>query len=93
MGKRLTTMDHDEIKSWISNRGGKPVIIEEQKSEGPVTSLSVEFDEKEVSGEVKEDLDWNGFFEIFEKKMLAFQYDEDEGDKKNKSFKIVGRTL
>lgn len=93
MSKRITTLNHEEIKNWISQRGGRPVVVEEQKSEGPVSFLSVEFDDKETSGVVKEELNWKRFFEVFEKKMLAFQYDEEEGEKSGKNFRFVGRTL
>lgn len=93
MSKRVTTMDHEEIKNWISKHNGKPVLIEEEKSEGPLTSLSVKFQDEKIPVEVKEELDWPRFFEIFEQKMLAFQYDEEDGEGKNKNFRIVGRNL
>lgn len=92
MSKRITTYDHEEIKDWVEKREGTPVLVKVEKSEGVVTNLSVDF-EKPIEKDVlkKEPISWDTFFEIFESKMLAFQYEV--GEDKEIDCKIVGRNL
>jgi hypothetical protein len=93
MSKRITTYDHKEIKEWATARKGSPVLIYKSKPEGKVSSLAIDFQEKQLHEETMEKIEWEKFFELFEKRLFALQYDEKEGGEKDLNYKFVGRTL
>lgn len=90
MSKRITTYDHKEIKEWIENKNGKPVLISGAE---PARALSIQFSKDTALPENSHEIDWEAFFNHFEKALLAFQYEEPENRKGNPFYKFVGRTL
>ena len=93
MGKRITTYDHEEIRRWAEERNGNPALVYKTKPEGTVSTLAIDFQEKRLHDDTLEPIDWEKFFELFEKRLLALQYDDKEGGEKSLEYKIVGRTL
>lgn len=81
------TQDHDKIRQWIEERGGKPAVVRdtENNDEGAGV-LRVKFDEKE---EDLEDVEWNEFFETFDDKNLTFLYQEEIQGNKSRFFKFI----
>lgn len=76
MAKTYTT-DNDEIRTWIEDHDGVPVIIKgvvEDKGESP-EMLHVSFGPMSPD---MEEMDWDEFFERFENENLALVYDDAE---------------
>jgi hypothetical protein len=68
-----STTDHEEIRSWVEERGGQPSRVEG-------TNL-LRIDYPGFSGEgTLEPLDWDEFFRIFDENNLAFLYQETTKD-------------
>ncbi|MDQ0453743.1 hypothetical protein [Rhizobium paknamense] len=81
-----TTTDHDEIRAWVEERGGRPSVI---RTEGKGGVLRIDFGEKE---EAFEEIGWEEFFEIFEASKLAFLYQDETQDGETSRFnKFVDR--
>lgn len=74
------TTDHDEIRSWVEERDGRP-----SKVSGPADGgiLRIDFGEKE---ENLTEIDWDEFFEIFEGSKLAFLCQEKVGSGQKSRF-------
>lgn len=79
---RVTT-DHEEIKKWIDEKGGRPTRV---KSTG---TLRIDFADGEGPEDAVEEISWSDFFKEFDKGRLAFLYQEEEGD--GKFFKLISR--
>lgn len=75
MSSATTTTDHDTIRRWVEDRGGRPARVEGLEDGG---LLRIDFGEPE---ERLEEISWEKFFETFENNKLAFLYQEklDEG--------------
>lgn len=84
------TTDHEAIRKWIEDRGGRPSRVrgtEEDEEGGGI--LRVDFGEPE---ENLEEISWDEFFEVFEDRELAFLHqDATEGGKTSRFFKFVRR--
>lgn len=72
----VRTIDHDEIREWVEERGGAPAIVEGTRGEGGGI-LRVDFGE---NLEELEDVSWEEFFRIFEDNDLAFVYQSETYD-------------
>lgn len=81
------TIDHEEIREWIEERGGRPSVVVQ---DGEMTELlRVDFDD---SKETLEEISWEDFFEIFESSGLAFLYQEETSKGKKSRFnKFIAR--
>lgn len=87
MSKSIETTDHQEIRSWIEERGGHPARV---KGSGAGGILRVDFGEPE---EALEEISWDDFFEVFDKSRLSFLYQEEtSGGKTSRFNKFVSRT-
>ncbi|MGI6852725.1 hypothetical protein [Mesorhizobium sp. 1B3] len=86
MSQATTTTDHDEIRKWTEARQGRPAKVRTSGSGG---ILRIDF------GEPEEELDaieWEEFFDIFEKNNLAFLRQDKTDDGKTSRFnKFVER--
>lgn len=92
MGEQKITTDHEEIKKWIDDRGGKPATVKgTERGKEHVGLLRVDF--PGYSGEGKlEEISWEEFFEKFDESNLAFLYQETTSDGKESRFsKFVSR--
>ena len=84
-----TTTDHDEIREWAEQRGGKPASVrgtEERGEEAGVLRISFENDED------LEEISWDEFFEKFDEEDLEFLYQERTADGgESRFFKLIQR--
>lgn len=87
-GESTTTTDHEEIKRWVEERGGRPAIVKGTEND-ETGLLRIDF------GEPDEDLEsipWDEFFRIFEERKLAFLYqDKTKDGHESRFFKFVSR--
>jgi anaerobic selenocysteine-containing dehydrogenase len=91
-GSSKQTTDHDEIRRWAEERGGKPTAVRDTKGDGEgIGVLRIDF--PGYSGEDRlEEISWDEFFDTFEKKKLAFLYqDETAKGEESRFFKLVNR--
>jgi hypothetical protein len=79
MSSASTTTDHDEIRGWVEQHGGRPSMV---KTKGGGGILRIDFGEPE---ENLEEVSWDEFFEVFDGNKLAFLY-QDEGDSRFNKF-------
>ena len=80
MSSSETTTDHDKIKKWAEDHGGKPAHVRDSPA-----VLRIEFQDKEDDLEV---ISWEDFFESFEENELALLHSTDS----NSTFcKLVNR--
>lgn len=87
MSSASQTTDHDEIRRWIEERQGTPSRV---KDSGEGGILRVDFGEPE---EALEPIEWDEFFQIFEKSDLAFLHqDKTEDGKLSRFSKFVSRS-
>ena len=86
-----TTTNHDEIRKWVEERGGRPAIV---KGTEKGDSALLRIDYPGYSGEdTLEEIEWDEFFEIFDDNKLAFLYqDTTEDGGKSRFSKFVNRS-
>lgn len=83
-----TTIDHDEIRTWVEERGGRPAVVRATETEDSGL-LRIDFaEDDDALGEVT----WDEFFRIFDDNELAFLYqDETKDGATSRFFKFVRR--
>jgi hypothetical protein len=74
MTRAHTTIDHERIKSWVEQRGGYPAVVAETGKHGV---LRIDFD---PADDKLEHIDWDTFFDTFDRKSLAFLYQDETND-------------
>jgi hypothetical protein len=86
-----TTHDHDEIRKWAEERGGKPAHVKGTGGSDDPGILRIDF--PGYSGEGKlEPISWDEFFEKFDAQELALIYQDKTADGAKSNFnKIVSR--
>jgi hypothetical protein len=86
-----TTTDHEEIRNWADERGGKPAHVKGTGTAEDPGILRIDF--PGYSGEGKlEAISWEKFFEKFDEQGLAFAYQEKTAAGKKSNFnKLVSR--
>jgi hypothetical protein len=82
-----TTTDHDEIRRWVSERGGYPARVKDTDDKGGSGVLRIDYPGF-TGEETLETITWTEFFKGFEKNKLAFLY-EDEAE--NRFSKLIDR--
>jgi hypothetical protein len=71
-----TTTDHDEIRRWAEERGGRPALAVEHQDE-PM-GLRIEFPEdRDNEEEALRLISWDEFFKKFDEDNLVFLYREE----------------
>jgi hypothetical protein len=90
VGPRVTT-NHEEIRQWVEDRGGRPVLLHLSGiSSSP--SLSIIFSDS-PSPTSSEELTWDDFFSKFDEQKLAFLYQDFTSDgAKSKFAKFITQT-
>ncbi len=73
-GLSKTTRDHDEIRRWAEERGGKPSHVKDTGSEEDIGILRIDF--PGYSEGRLESITWEQFFEKFDERNLSFVYQE-----------------
>jgi len=89
MAKKYTT-NEDEIRGWIEERGGVPVLVagvEENGKESP-EMLHIAFGPLVPD---MEEIDWEEFFERMENQQLALEYDDEAPRGQVPDFEFVDR--
>jgi len=84
------TIDNDEIRSWIEERGGVPATLKGALEEGDESAdmLHISFDPNDAN---MEEMDWEEFFERFENENLALVYDDAATQDEEHDFELVDR--
>ena len=78
MSSAETTTDHEVIRKWIEARGGHPAVVRATEDDDrPGGIIRVDFKEPD---EGLEEMDWDGFFEVFEESKLAFLHQDKTKD-------------
>lgn len=87
-----TTTDHDTIREWAEARGGVPATVAGTESGGGEAGI-LRFDFPGGAGEDQlEHIDWDEWFDKFEKKNLALLYQDEKSDGEGSTFfKLVTR--
>lgn len=79
-GESHTTKDHEEIKRWVEERGGKPTIVKGTENDGEGAGL-LRIDFPGYSGASSlEPVSWDEFFKTFDEKNLEFLYQDKTSD-------------
>ena len=85
------TTDHEKIREWIEDRGGRPAsvkgLVEENGVEAP-EMLHISFGAPDPN---MEELAWEEFFERFEDANLALTYEEKAEKGEAPNFEFVDR--
>jgi len=68
MSEAAKTTDHEEIRRWAEERGGRPARVASTADKGGGGLLRIDFGEPEES---LEEIAWETFFDIFERTRLA----------------------
>lgn len=81
------TTDHDVIRRWVEQKGGKPAAVDRTHDDEDVGIIRLMFPDNPKSHHASlMEISWEEFFEKFEESKLALTYDE------RTSFnKLVGR--
>ncbi len=87
-----TTTDHDTIRRWAEERGGKPGVVRGTGDGGGAGVLRIWFPDVGPSEEAFEELSWDEFFDEFEANDLALVYQEETTQGEESRFaKLVDR--
>ena len=89
MASAKATVDHDEIRKWVEARGGYPAHVKRTGSKrGDPGVLRIDY--PGFSGEESlERIDWDQWFDWFDRDNLAFLYQD---EKKSRFSKLVERS-
>jgi hypothetical protein len=89
--KSHTTTDHDEIRRWAEEHGGRPAVVRETRAGGSAV-LRIDFPGG-TGDERFEHVDWDEWFEIFDRNDLALLYQEQKASGEDSTFhKLVSRS-
>ncbi|WP_323072488.1 hypothetical protein IHE33_07590 [Mycetohabitans endofungorum] len=81
------TTDHDTIRKWTQQHGGKPAAVESTHQDGDVGIVRIMFsDAPHSEHQALVEISWDEFFDEFEKRSLALLYEPD-----SLFSKLVGR--
>ena len=72
---RMTT-DHEEIRKWVEEHGGRPAAISDTGGIDGPGILTIDFGD----GSMVEPITWEEFFRNFEDKRLEFFYQDEPLD-------------
>ena len=91
LAEAKVTTDHQEIRKWVEERGGRPARV--KGSDKKDSSGVLRIDYPGYSGEdTLEPILWDEFFEAFEENNLAFLYQEEKKDGSESRFsKLIDR--
>jgi hypothetical protein len=89
--KSTTTTDHDEIRRWVEEHGGKPVTVRDTGGGDDAGVLRIDF--PGGAGEDRlEPIDWDEWFRTFDDNDLAFLYQQEKASGEDSTFfKLVSR--
>ena len=96
MATSKATTDHDKIRRWVEDRGGKPAHVATVAKKGEIGILRIDFpsppDPDDAVDANLEEISWDEWFEKFDREKLAFLYQEKTaGGQKSNFNKLVSR--
>jgi hypothetical protein len=74
MASAKTTTDHETIRRWAEERGGRPARVKGTGDDDDPGLLRLDFGERDPSLEA---ISWDEFFEKFDESKLEFLYQEE----------------
>ena len=87
MALSKTTQDHDEIRKWAEERGGKPAEVASTERNGQTGILRLEFPGAvHANDSALKEISWDDFFEKFDASGLALVYQEKTADGESSNF-------
>lgn len=89
-GTSKRTTDHDTIRRWAEERGGRPATVRGSSSGDEAGILRIDF--PGYGGSRLQEITWDEFFRKFDEKDLEFLYQDmtREGGQSN-FFKLISR--
>lgn len=92
MAAAQATTDHDFIRRWAEERGGRPVCVRGTGGKSDTGMIRIDF--PGFSGEDKlEEISWEEWFKAFEENDLALLYQDKTADGRKSNFnKLVSRS-
>lgn len=91
MSDARTTTDHDTIRRWTEERGGRPASVHATHKDGETGILRIDFPGRGDDAAL-DTIAWEDFFEKFEREKLAFLYQDKLKDgSTSRFFKFVQR--
>jgi hypothetical protein len=76
MADAKVTTDHEKIRSWVEERGGRPAAVKGTGNGDDPGVLRIDFPGY-TGDESLTQITWEQFFDKFEKEKLAFLYQEE----------------
>jgi hypothetical protein len=90
MSKAKVTVDHEEIRRWAEERGGRPSRVRDSGGKGGPGILRLDFGDPDPS---LVEIAWDEFFRAFDENELALLHqDETEGGGKSRFNKLIHRS-
>jgi hypothetical protein len=85
-----TTTNHNVIRKWAEERGGRPATVKATEEDGEAGILRIDFGPKD---ERLEEISWDEFFRKFDEVNLAFLHqDRTKDGNLSRFFKFVRRS-
>lgn len=92
MSESRTTIDHEEIRRWVEERGGKPATVARTGGNEDAGILRIDFPDRGDTDALRE-ISWDEFFAAFDANELAFLHQDRTSDGKISRFsKFVRRS-
>jgi hypothetical protein len=86
-----TTTDHDEIRRWVEEHGGRPARVKGTGDDGDPGILRIDFPGGTGEDQL-EHISWDEWFQKFDEQNLAFVYQDRKADGEDSTFfKLVKR--
>ncbi len=73
-GSHVSTYEHEDILSWAEAREARPVEVRNFNAERIQDRVRFRFPGEEYPDE--EDLEWDQFFDIFDREQLEFHFED-----------------
>lgn len=90
-GAAKATIDHDFIRRWVEERGGKPSHVKGRGGPGDPGILRIDFPGWSGEGSLEE-ISWDEWFKAFDENNLAFLFQETtSGGQESRFNKLVSR--
>jgi hypothetical protein len=95
---RQVTVDHDEIRSWAEQNGGRPQLLDDPSAGSDRPGIRIDFpgpnDEAFLAAASHaRDISWDEFFDLFERLQLLFVYQKEINDQdRSSSYRFEPRT-
>jgi hypothetical protein len=89
--KSTATTNHDEIRRWVEEHGGKPASVRGTEGGDEAGVLRIDFPGGAGTDQL-EHISWDDWFQKFDDSNLAFLYQEQKASGEDSTFfKLVSR--